>query len=115
MLGYDGSNGPDLPILLMARESSRRARRAAKFSRAMAHPLRVEILEAFGARGTHRSPSDLAEDLGEPLGNVSYHVTRLAKAGAIELDKTEPRRGAMEHFYRLTAAGARMSAVVRKL
>jgi hypothetical protein len=40
--------------------------------------------------------------LGEPLGNVSYHVKTLLEYDCVELVKTEPRRGAVEHFYRAT-------------
>jgi hypothetical protein len=46
------------------------------------------------------SPTQLADRLGEPVGNVSYHVKVLTEADAIELVRTEPRRGALEHFYR---------------
>jgi DNA-binding transcriptional ArsR family regulator len=46
------------------------------------------------------SPSELADALGEPLGNVSYHVRILRELDCIELVRTEPRRGALEHFYR---------------
>jgi hypothetical protein len=31
---------------------------------------------------------------------VSHHVRTLARIGAIELVRTRPRRGAVEHFYR---------------
>jgi predicted transcriptional regulator len=30
---------------------------------------------------------------------VSYHVRQLENAGLIELVATEPRRGALEHYY----------------
>jgi len=48
------------------------------------------------------SPNQLSRELGEPLGNVSYHVKTLLEYDCIELVKTEPRRGAVEHFYRAT-------------
>jgi hypothetical protein len=48
------------------------------------------------------SPSELAGELGEPLGNVSYHVRTLAELKCIELVRTTPRRGAVEHHYRAT-------------
>jgi hypothetical protein len=48
------------------------------------------------------SPSALADALGAPLGNVSYHVRILRQLDCIELVRTEPRRGALEHFYRAT-------------
>jgi hypothetical protein len=46
------------------------------------------------------SPSELAAALGEPLGNVSYHMRILLELDCLELVRTEPRRGALEHFYR---------------
>jgi hypothetical protein len=46
------------------------------------------------------SPSEIAEEIGAPLGNVSYHVRFLARVGLIELTSTKPRRGAVEHYYR---------------
>jgi DNA-binding transcriptional ArsR family regulator len=49
------------------------------------------------------SPKQIAEQLGEGLSQVSYHVSVLRECGLIELDHTVPRRGALEHFYR--AAG----------
>jgi hypothetical protein len=46
------------------------------------------------------SPSEIAQELGEPLGVVSYHVRILEELQCIELVKTTPRRGAIEHHYR---------------
>lgn len=66
--------------------------------KAFSHPLRQRILVALNERVA--SPSDLARDLGERLGNVSYHVKILLECDAIELVRTEPVRGAVEHFYR---------------
>jgi DNA-binding transcriptional ArsR family regulator len=36
------------------------------------------------------------------LGTLSYHFRYLRKLGLIELSKTIPRRGALQHVYRLT-------------
>jgi DNA-binding transcriptional ArsR family regulator len=58
------------------------------------------------------SPSQLAVALGEPIGTVSYHVRELAEAGLLELVRTEPRRGALEHFYRVSRPAAKK---IRKL
>ncbi|MGN6588459.1 MAG: ArsR/SmtB family transcription factor [Solirubrobacterales bacterium] len=66
----------------------------------MAHPLRVRILSSL-SKGIS-SPNQLAQELDEPLGNVSYHVKTLLDYDCVELVKTEPRRGAVEHFYRAT-------------
>lgn len=68
--------------------------------RAMSNPLRQRILLALNKRVA--SPSELSKELQEPLGNVSYHVRILIQCDAIELVKTEPVRGALEHFYRAT-------------
>lgn len=71
-----------------------------QLAKALAHPLRVRILAALH-RGIS-SPNQLSQELGEPLGNISYHVKTLLELDCIELVKTEPRRGAVEHFYRAT-------------
>lgn len=71
-----------------------------QLAKALAHPLRVRILTALH-RGIS-SPNQLAQELDEPLGNVSYHVKTLLEYNCVELVKTEPRRGAVEHFYRAT-------------
>jgi DNA-binding transcriptional ArsR family regulator len=66
--------------------------------KAISHPLRHRILVRLNE--DELSPNDLAGELGESLGRVSYHVRTLADAGAIELVRTVPRRGAVQHFYR---------------
>lgn len=66
--------------------------------KALGHPLRQRILIALNTKVA--SPSELSKELGEPLGNVSYHVKILAECEAIELVRTAPVRGAVEHFYR---------------
>ncbi len=71
-----------------------------QLAKALAHPLRVRILTSLH-RGIS-SPNQLSQELGEPLGNVSYHVKTLLEYDCVELVKTEPRRGAVEHFYRAT-------------
>lgn len=68
--------------------------------RALGHPLRQRILHALNTKVA--SPSALSQELGERLANVSYHVKILLENDAIELVKTEPVRGALEHFYRAT-------------
>jgi DNA-binding transcriptional ArsR family regulator len=66
--------------------------------KAISHPLRHRLLVLLNDRVA--SPNQLATQLEEPLGRVSYHVRQLAEVGAIELVRTRPRRGAVEHFYR---------------
>lgn len=72
--------------------------------KALAHPLRHRLLAAMSER--EASPSELATELGEPLGNVAYHVRMLETLGCIELVRTTPRRGALEHHYRAIVRAA---------
>jgi DNA-binding transcriptional ArsR family regulator len=67
-------------------------------AKALAHPLRVQLLSLLNEGVA--SPNELAKKLDEPLTNVSYHVRMLHDLGCIELVDTEPRRGALEHYYR---------------
>jgi DNA-binding transcriptional ArsR family regulator len=71
---------------------------AAEIAKALSHPLRIAILRT--ARDRRKvSPSEYARETGEPLGNVSYHVTMLAQAGVLKVVDTAKRRGALEHYY----------------
>jgi len=89
----------------MSESTANKANRAAVIGKTLAHPLRVEIIEACAGQGTARSPSELAKRLAEPIANVSYHVRSLVDTGALTMSRTEPRRGAIEHYYRLTPLG----------
>jgi len=72
----------------------------ARIAKALTHPLRARILQRLAERVA--SPGDLAVELGAPLGVVSYHVRMLHDYECVELVRTEPRRGALQHFYRAT-------------
>lgn len=70
---------------------------------AKVHPVQLHILKVLGrGKGKERSPNMLAMETGEPLGNVSYHMNALKKAGLVAVVRTAPRRGAVEHFYKVT-------------
>ena len=79
--------------------------------RALAHPLRVEILAILNDRVA--SPNELSKELEEGLSQVSYHVKVLKEFKCIEMVKTEPRRGAVEHFYKATQRAFLTSEVVK--
>jgi DNA-binding transcriptional ArsR family regulator len=68
----------------------------------MSHPTRVHAMSILAERPA--SPRELAEEIGEPLNNVTYHVNQLRELGCIELVRTEPAHGGrvFEHFYRTT-------------
>src|SRR3954471_10599739 len=73
----------------------------ARIAKALTHPLRARILKRLGER--EASPGELADALDEPLGVVSYHVRMLREYHCVELVRTVPRRGALQHYYRATA------------
>lgn len=50
--------------------------------RAIAHPLRQQILFELGVRDSGRA-ADLAQALGEPANSISFHLRTLARAGLI--------------------------------
>lgn len=72
---------------------------AAQTLKALSHPLRVQILGAL--EHEVKSPNELAKLLGAPLGNIAYHVRRLESLGLVKLVEQTPRRGAVEHYYKL--------------
>lgn len=69
---------------------------------AMSHPTRVHAMSVLLDRTA--SPREVAEEIGERLNNVTYHLNQLRKLGCIELVRTERVRGGrvLEHFYRAT-------------
>lgn len=71
-----------------------------KLLKALAHPLRVAILDLMNTG--EWSPNELKKALNEGLSQVSYHIKVLKDFEMIELTRTEPRRGAVEHFYKAT-------------
>lgn len=62
--------------------------------------------DGLGALGVH------AAGVGPTFGMAAYHVRKLLDAELIELVRTEPRRGAVASFYRLTPAGWRTLALI---
>jgi DNA-binding transcriptional ArsR family regulator len=66
--------------------------------RALAHPLRIQILEVLTERVA--SPNLIAEELGTGLSHVAYHTRALDRCGCLELVETAQRRGATEHYYK---------------
>jgi DNA-binding transcriptional ArsR family regulator len=60
--------------------------------KALAHPLRVQILRLLELR-EQMSVTGLAEELGETTGAVSYHLRQLARHGLVEEgDGEEPEQ-----------------------
>ncbi len=72
--------------------------------KALAHETRVEILRILNER--EASPRQLAKLLDQSLTQVGYHVKWLSDSEVIQLARTEPRRGAVEHYYRAKPIGS---------
>lgn len=66
--------------------------------KALSHPLRMRILTRLNEGVA--SPNEMAKEFDESLPLVSYHVRILRELECIELVRTTPRRGAIEHHYR---------------
>ena len=69
--------------------------------RALNHPIRRGILRVL-IDGSG-SANTISKELGITLGVVSYHLRQVLaqECEVIELERTVPRRGALEKFYRL--------------
>lgn len=75
-----------------------------RVARGMAHPLRAEIL-AYLTEHPVSSPAEMFKaGVGRKeeveLSHIAYHVRVLEELALIEEVKSEPVRGAIEHFYR---------------
>src|SRR3954471_12007142 len=69
-------------------------------AKAMAHPLRIQIVAMLNQRVM--SATMISKQIDEPLQNVAYHMRVLRKKGLIEEVSSRPVRGSTEHFYRAT-------------
>lgn len=68
--------------------------------RAFRHQFRRHILLKIMGSKRGVGPKQIADETGEGLGNVSYHFKELRESGLIQCVDTEPRRGAIAHFYK---------------
>lgn len=90
-----------------------------QLAKALAHPLRAEILAEINLRVM--SPKDFAAEYGGSLSKTAYHFRVLEKFGCLEVVEEVKRRGAVEHRYRATGRGVlsdedwmRLPRVVRR-
>jgi DNA-binding transcriptional ArsR family regulator len=67
-------------------------------AKAMAHPVRVQIIAALNKRVM--SPSGFSRRYDMKLQNISYHFRVLRDYNLIEEVEARPVRGSVEHFYR---------------
>jgi DNA-binding transcriptional ArsR family regulator len=81
--------------------------------KALAHPLRVQILEILTERVS--SPNRISEELEAGLSHVAYHTRALEQCGCLELVDTAKKRGATEHFYKASPGSFVGSRAWRKV
>ncbi len=89
-----------------------------RMAKAESNPVRFAMLNILRQRVA--SPAELSKELGVSLSLAASHVKMLRDYGYLELVKTRPRRGALEHYYRATEApmpktGIELSKLQRKL
>ena len=68
--------------------------------RAMAHPLRLRLIELFAAGPL--TAKQAALKLGQPPTRLYHHVATLERAGLLTLARTRAVRGATEKYYEVS-------------
>jgi DNA-binding transcriptional ArsR family regulator len=79
--------------------------------RALAHPLRLRVLEVFAE--APRTTKQVADLLGEPPTRLYHHVAALERAGLLRLTETRKNRGTTEKWYEAIARTMGSSTPVR--
>ena len=77
--------------------SAAERRRATQELRALAHPLRLRLLEQFADEP--RTTMQAAVRMGEPPTRLYHHVNALLRAGILELKRTRQVRGTTEKYF----------------
>ncbi len=70
--------------------------------KALAHPLRAEILKTLDREDKPTSIKHVAEIIGQKPTKLHYHIRLLEEAGYIEVADTREINGITERFYQLT-------------
>ncbi len=78
-------------------ENERRGVVDPRLAKAIAHPLRVEIMVEVDR--APMSPREFVARRGGTMSNVAYHFRELAACGCLELIEELPRGGSVEHVY----------------
>jgi DNA-binding transcriptional ArsR family regulator len=91
-------------------------RRAVADLRALAHPLRLRMMELFAE--SPKTTKQVAEILGQPPTRLYHHVAALERSGLLVLKEQRKKRGTVEKWYagvaqQVRAAGSRRDAAGR--
>ena len=82
------------------KKTEKAARRELEYrlGRAMAHPVRVKVLEMLNEEPA--APVEISKKLDVPLSNLSYHFRTLLELGCIESIQAEQVRGSIKTTYK---------------
>ncbi|HTK32202.1 MAG TPA: winged helix-turn-helix domain-containing protein [Candidatus Saccharimonadaceae bacterium] len=80
----------------MTKRSTRRATTLTQV-RALAHPLRLRLIELFASGPL--TAKQAAQKLGQPPTRLYHHVATLERAGLLRLARTRAVRGATEKYF----------------
>jgi DNA-binding transcriptional ArsR family regulator len=86
--------------------------RIAAAMKAVGHPVRLLVLAEMASTDERLSPRQLADRIDATLGTTAYHVRQLRAAGCLTAAGTAQRRGATEHYYRLSDRGRKLLASI---
>lgn len=67
--------------------------------RAMAHPLRIEILKRLWAAGAPRSVAEVSKDLSEPAPKLHYHFKEMLRLGLLRVARVDQKGNLSERRY----------------
>lgn len=73
--------------------------------RALAHPLRLQLLELFAREP--RTTKQAAQVLGQPPTRLYHHVAALERVGLVRLTRTRRNRGTIEKYFEGVVPAAR--------
>jgi DNA-binding transcriptional ArsR family regulator len=76
--------------------------------KALAHPMRVQMLRILQLRD-QASVTSLADELGETTGATSYHLRQLARHGLVEQCPSPEAEGSRQKWWRLAVDQIHMS------
>jgi DNA-binding transcriptional ArsR family regulator len=80
---------------------------------AVGHPDKLRIVELMRNGVKVLSPKEIALALDISLGVASYHIRFMVERDLLDLERVEPKRGALQHFYRLSAHGIDVQKILR--
>jgi DNA-binding transcriptional ArsR family regulator len=66
---------------------------------ALNHPARRQILRELSGEEAEKSPSEMAQAATISLSGISFHARVLCELQVTRCTRTQPVRGALEHFY----------------